>query len=310
MGEDSDLDYRYSQGVLTSFDVDVVHVAEPHLDMLLGTKGAAPYQRVLASSIFVRNLRRNKISLVQTLWNESKSEEGRMTRIARRILDKATDAFIVFDASVNSPNPKRTAVVPHAHFGDRFVGYPRRTKISGRVACLAHGYLPLAAKGLLGISRVTDADVTLRLAGAATKNLSNAITSAVAERPTRVSARLERLSDAALVQEITTAELVVLPRLETLEDLQMVFFALSMDRPVLTVRSPSLNALSASVGEGWLHLSESAITARDVDSALAASRQVSRTPSPNLAGRDLSTIRNQYETIFRRVTRRDTSLTG
>jgi beta-1,4-mannosyltransferase len=248
-----------------------------------------------------RNLRRHRIALVRTLYDSDKRGSRRLAdRLARRVLDKATTAFTVFDESVSTPAPDRTTVIPHAHFRDRYIGYPRGSQVRGRVLCIAAGELPNNARDLLAIPCVADTTgATLRLAGVASNALEADIRSALARHPSLVSARLERLSDGALLTEVDDAELVVVPKVQSLDELQMVYLALSVDRPVVTRLSEQMRLLATSVGPGWVHLSDGPITAQTVDDAFTAFRSPGRSSHPNLDGRDLASTGAAYATVFR-----------
>lgn len=300
VGSPSSLRFRFSQGVLTAFDVDVVHVADPNLDLLLGTRGANGYQRLLAALVFVRNLRRHGIALVRTLHPSDKTRLGRARVLAHRLLDRAATAFVTLDESTESPDPARTTVIRHPHFRERYVGYPRGEMVRGRMLCVSAAELPAQATGLLGVPRITDTEgVTLRLAGTASNSLESAIRSALAQHPAVISARLEQLSDGAQVQEISSAELVVLPKLETLSDLQLAFVVLSLDRPVLVPRTEAMSRLAEEVGPGWVHMVDGPITAETIDEAFMAIRAAGRAPRPTFDGRDLATTHAAYEELFR-----------
>ncbi|QKJ20352.1 hypothetical protein [Microbacterium hominis] len=300
VGDDSDIEFRFSQGVLTRFDVDVVHVVEPNLDQLLGTRGASGLQRVLATLALRRNLRRHRIALVRTLPGVGERvSRGRGERLARRILDGATSAFITFDETTPTPDAARTTVIPHAHFRERFVGYPRAEQIPGRILCVVSGALPNSVRSMLTIANLSDAaGVTLRIAGDAPDELGIAVHSAIARCAGLVSARLERLSDGAQVQELDAAELVAVPQVTSLEDLQLVFLALSLDRPVLTPRTDQMAELAAAVGPGWVNLCDGPITAQDLDDALECIRGGTPPTRPDLDGRDLTRTQQLHEAVL------------
>lgn len=300
--ESSDIKFRFSRSVLTDFDVDVVHLLDTHLDMLLGTKNAGPFQRFLAVKVLTANLRKHGIALVRTLpdaWTDGAG--SRAGSPATRMLDKATTAFVVFDESTPTPDASRTVVIPHAHFRDRFKGYPRGETIEGRLLCIARGELPSASSRMIGVPRATNtAGVSVRLAGEATEHLAQSIRSAAARHPSRVSARLERLSDGARVQEIDAAELVAVPEIGGIADLQTVYLALSLDRPVIVPRTPHMVALAAEVGTGWLHLTDGPITAAAVDDALGSLRRARSRRSPRFIERDLQAVMGKYSETFKR----------
>lgn len=298
----SDVDFRFSQSVLTRFDVDVVHVVDSELDHLLGAPASAPLQRLIAASALARNLRRHRIALVRTLVEEHRVGSSTLERRARQILDDATARFIVHDSAAGSPDPGRTSVIPHAHFRDRFLGFPRHPLTPGLILIPAAGELPENADHLLAVPRVAKTPgLRVRLVGLAAADRQAAATSMVARHPHQGSTRWERLSDGALVAEITSAELVVLPQVTSPPDMQMMFVALSLSRPVLTPRTPAASRVAAQVGPGWLCLSDGPIAAVDVDHALERTRDVERDPQPDLTGRELGLTRSEYAELFQQV---------
>lgn len=305
-GEKSDIEFRFSRGVLTEFDVDVVHVADPYLDVLLGTKGAGPVQRLLATMALTRNLRKHNIALVRTLPGTDGSQSGqRAGSLARRLIDRATAAFIVFDEVSPTPDQARTHVVPHADFRDRFLGYPQGEMCKGRVLSIARDRLPSAAAALVGIPRATEtAGVTMRLAGGADGPLEVLLNSARARHPHLVSLRLERLSDGAQVQEIDQAELVVVPEVTSLADLQTIFMALSRERPVLVSRAPQLESIASEIGATWIHFSDGPVTAASVDEALSLVRARTTREPPHLGRRSLAAAHVNYANVFQEVAKR------
>ncbi|QAY60616.1 hypothetical protein ET475_11865 [Microbacterium protaetiae] len=298
-----DVEFRFSQGVLTNFDVDVVHVVEPNLDRLLGTRGAAPWQRLLATWALARNLRRHRIALVRTLHGTvPPSSLHRAQRLAQEILNNATTAFVAIDESTATPDPARTIVIPHPHFRERFIGYPRGEQVKGRVLCIATEGLCPDVRSLLAMPRVVStSDVTLRLVGSAPDSVARSVRSEIARHDAGITTRFENPSDGAQVQEIDAAELVAIPQVRTLAEWQILFLALSCDRPVITPRSDSTTMLSHAVGAGWIHLTDGPITANDIDQAFSSIRKNVLTGSPRLEGRDLATTHKAYAALFRAV---------
>lgn len=295
-----ELAVRYSQGILRRLDVDVVHVADEHLDLLLGVEETRAFRRLLSIVVLATLVRSRRIALVRTLHPTEEPPVARgLAVVARRLLDKATCMFIAFDDSTPTPDARRTTVIPHAHFQDRFVGYPRREQLEGRVLCIAHSWLPPEVHALRATVRdARTVNLTLRVAGLMPDEFDN-IPIDVAADPTIVSERLALLSDGAQVQEITAAELVVAPRIDSLERLQGIFIALSLNRPVLTPRTETTSRLAEQVGPGWLLLCDGPITPDALDAAFTAMRSGHRSASPNLQGRDLLTIRAAYVEAFR-----------
>ena len=299
--ESSDIKFRFSRSVLTDFDVDVVHVLESQIDTLLGTKHAGPLQRLFAAEALARNLRKHGIALVRTLPGVS-TDVPTSRSLAQRVLDKATTVFVVLHQSTPTPDPARTTVIPHAHYRERLNGYPRAEMVVGRILCITRGQLPSSAQALTGVARATAVPgITLRFAGEMSESLESAVRSAVARHPATVSWRPELLSDGARAQEIDAAELVVVPEVTSIGDLQTVFLALTLNRPVITPRSLQMVALAGEVGSHWIYCTDGPVTAASVDEAFAAIRERPAGTVPGLEGRAVSTITAMYAAVFRRA---------
>lgn len=292
---------RFSQGVLTDFDIDVVHVESRELDLLLGTRGASGIQRLFAAIALVRNLRKHRIALVRTLHpTDASTRPGLANRIAQRWIDKATTTFIVLDESTAVPDASKVVVIPHADFGERFIGFPTATAVPGRLLCLAANQLPPRAESLLGVIRTTQTPgLTLRVAGIADSAFETRLRSVQARYPGLLSARLERLSDGAQIQEIDSAELIVLPELSSPADLQTVFLALSRSRPVLVPDSKALESLFSAIDPGWVHVSRGPINGRIIDETVSRVRTERRETLPTLSRRELTITREAYARAFR-----------
>jgi len=296
------IEYKFSQGVLTDLDVDVVHVLDANLDLLLGTSGETPLHRLLAVLALTRNLRRHRIALVRTIDETTcRVERHTLSRLACRLLDKSTSIFIAADTSLVSRGSSRARVIPHPHFRERFDGYPRGEQVRGRMLIIAPGSeLSDDAISLLALPSVaTVPGLTLRLAGTASGPLRKSIQSAMARSRSTLSARFERISDGASVQEFDAAELVLLPKARSSADLQTLFLALSLERPVLTPRTDLTMSIANSVGHGWLFLSEGSLTAQTIDGTFAALRESDRARQPDLTGRSLAATRDAYAALFR-----------
>lgn len=207
--------------------------------------------------------------------------------------------FVGFDQTASSHHDDRFEVVPHAHFRDRFTGYPRGVQVPGRVLCLSSVQVRPHAEALVAAMQAARTPgVTGRLAGSVPADLAERLIAARARRPAQLSLRLEMLSDGAQIQEIDASELVVAPGSETLEEMQVVFLALSLDRPVLTRRTDATVRLADDVGRGWIHLYDGVVTGGDIDAALGSAR-VAPTLHPHLTGRELAVVRAAYADLFR-----------
>jgi len=299
------IEFRFSQGVLTDFDIDVVHVPEHNLDILLGARGATGPQRLLASLALARNLRRHRIALVRTLPVGPDRSKADTDRLAQHVLDRATTLFVAPNADDPRINSSRARIIRHPHFRDRYIGYPRGDQVPGRILCVAARTLPSSTRKLLAAVRVMSTrNATLRVAGVASPELERQLQSATARHGRVISTRLELLSDGAQVHEMTQAELVVFPQpVESSEDLQAVYMALSLDRPVLAPHTTVLARLAHEVGRGWVHLSDGPITPEALDAAVRSIRDSSRSARPELTDGSLAAANAAYADVFRAAAR-------
>lgn len=244
----------------------------------------------------VRKLKKHGIALVQTVHGP----EARTTARWRRILDRATSTFITLDKNTPTPDPRRTVCIPHAHYRDRFLGYPRAEMVQGRVLCLAPDRLERAAQGPLRVfPLVQTPGLTLRLAGEGDPGLRSDVERGSDHGQRTVTMRMERLSDAAMLQELTAAELVVLPAIETLGDENLLFLALSMDRPVMVPSSPALQDLAQEVGPRWVHLHDGPVTAELIDHTMEQLRSLPPAREPMLEDRSIDATARRYAEAFR-----------
>src|SRR5699024_2535770 len=128
-----------------------------------------------------------------------------------------------------------------------------------------------------------DGDSALRIVG---QPLDRALADRIdraAAHDARITRRFGFLPDADLVDEVTRAQLVILPYRE-LHSSGAVLVALSLSRPVLVPDGPTTRALRDEVGAGWVHLFTGELDTDDLRRALHASRDLPGSP-PDLSAR-------------------------
>ncbi|SDT47372.1 hypothetical protein SAMN04489812_6081 [Microlunatus soli] len=305
VGDDpSDIDFRFFGGMLKQFDVDVVQLVDPI--RALGPRKTAEQRRAQALQL-VQTLAEHRIALVQTVLpgTADESVHGGPSDDSRMIIDRATDAFIALDDVTATPDPARTTVIPHRHYRDRFVGYPRDAQVPGRLLSVSRAGLARAAQGPLKVFSLTHTPgLSLRVVGDGDFGLDELAARAIARTPETVSARLEHVSDAQLVNQISAAEMVFLPDPASLDDLSTLLLTLSLDRPVVLPSSPTARRLAEQVGTGWVHCLPSPLTAELLDNTITAVRTTPRAPRPDLRGRDADAVAARYAALYRAVAER------
>lgn len=294
VGDDlSETEFTFFMGSYRARDVDVVHFHD--VDAFLGGRDTKPAARVVAATEAAEDLQDRGVALVRTVVGPQRGDDE-----ALAILDRVTSTFVVLDEATPAPDPRRTVLIPHAHHRDRFLGYPRGEQVPGRLLCIARADVGRVAEGALKVFSVTDTpDLSLRVAGEEDPTLETLLPRAIRRSPGRVTARTETLSDAEVIREVDGAELVILPSLDSLVDLGMLFTVLSMDRPVLLPDGPAARRLAEEVGPGWVLTHDGPITAEALDEAVAALRGTERGTRPNLDGRDFDTTVAAYAEVYR-----------
>ncbi len=96
---------------------------------------------------------------------------------------------------------------------------------------------------------------------------------------------LEFLSDAELVDVVSSSALLVLPY-SHMHNSGSVLAGLSLDTPVLVPANATNADLAAEVGAGWVLQYEGELTSADLVAALAAAEAEGRSASPDLSRRD------------------------
>lgn len=281
---------------LGPIEADVVHVNQAV--RLLSGGGSTNDERADIARSVVDELRRRDIPLVQTLHGAHQGAGAAW----RSTLDNATAAFIVLDPTTSTPDANRTTVIPHSHYRDRFVGYPRAEQIQGRLLAISPNRLVKVAAGPLKIFPLTNTPgLSLRVVGQTNPALDALLEKVLGRHPWRVSAQTGLISDAMMVTEISAAELVILPDNVTLVDESMLMLALSLDRPVLVPETAATRLLADEVGPGWVHHHPGALTAERLDEVVNAVRSTRRAEQPDLSKRDSAMTASRYAEVFRSV---------
>lgn len=299
-----DVSVRFASGTAPLSGCDVVH-ATGSPDGLLGiTRPVPAHERLTKVRELVALLEENGTALVRTLVGTRHPADDDAGAEAARLLDDATTTYVVVDDQTPTPDPARTVLIPYADHGPRFLGYPVRQQVDGRVLAVSTGRFGPTASSLLKTSFVTRTPgLSARVAGELDETTAALLARATERDPQAVSARVELLSDAALVEEITAAELVLAPAAQTLDDIHLLMMALSLGRPVLVPTDPTTTALATEVGDGWVLTHEGPVTAQVLDIALGATRTTRRATRPDLSARAWEATAHRYAAVFRDAAR-------
>lgn len=280
-------------------DFDVFHVHWPEMLIRDGNPLRAVAKRI-ALRLLLRRLRRRRIPVVRTLHNTRPHESGSDTQEDHylQLIDDATTLFIRLNPTTEVSSDRLQRTILHGHYRDRFAEFPRSDVVPGRILYFG---LIRPYKGvdelLRAFANVKSDDLSLRVVGRPTPELRQLIETAAAQDP-RVSYMLEFVPDDVLVDEVSKAELVVLPYREV-ENSGVVLVALSLDRPVVITSSASSEALAAEVGGHWVQTFSGPLTATTLLERLARVRTNEGGEEPSLSQRDWHFIGEQHRAAYR-----------
>lgn len=297
---DENMTFMFRQSVGRLGDVDVLHLVDS-ADTFLGLNDSStPKERMKRTRAFVDRLSTHEVALVRTLYGPSPELAHPLEAEAASLLDSATARFVTVNRATRTPDPARTAMIPYADLSERFAGYPTRDQIPTRLLCITDEKPGVVAEGILKTFFVNRTPgLTLRLAGGVNQLIHTELERARERTPNLITVRNELLSDAALVEEITAAELVVVPEPSTLAGYQLLMMALSFGRPTIAPDNKMLRALQDEVGESWVVPLATPITAERLDAAIAQARQSSPETRPNLNGRGWRETGRRYAQVYR-----------
>ncbi|WP_249670806.1 glycosyltransferase [Cellulomonas wangleii] len=282
------------------YDVVHLHWPESLFAARSGTRRTLKRWAFLAWTVRLAVLR---TPVVRTVHNvEHPRDVSRLESLGLRAVDRLTTARVVLndvDAQVRTRVP--TACVLHGHYRDWYAPHPRHDARPGSIAFVGLVRRYKGVEGLLAAFTETareGPDLTLTIAGRpSSEALADAVRGAAARDP-RVRARLGFLDDAALVQAVTSAQVVVLPY-RHMHNSGAVLAALSLDRPVLVPDTAVNRALADEVGPGWVLTYDDELTGGDLLKAVAATRDRAPGARPDLSRRGWQEAGRAHLAVYR-----------
>ena len=283
---------------------DVFHVHWPEILV----NGHSPLKK-LVRQVFtlglLAKLRITRTPLVRTVHNVDLPKGiGRREKWLLALIDRQTTLRVVLNPTTEVPVGSASALIPQAHYRDWFAEYTPAEQVPGRIGYVGRirGYKGLdalitafretrlsgqAAHSGAGTPATADAgdELSLQIGGyPSTTELADSIT-ALAAGDDRISIEFGFISDARLVEIVSSSELVVLPY-PLMHNSAAALTVLSLDRPILVPDNTVNRQLSDEVGPGWIHYFDAPLDAGEVLTALADARSIDREPRPRLGARD------------------------
>lgn len=285
---------------------DVFHVHWPEYLVRGRTVIHRLRNRALFTALLMR-LRLQRKPVLRTVHNLRPHEPG--DRGEARLLadlDDATSMLVRLTDSTPVDADRPHTTILHGDYRYPFRNYGHAAVIPGRL--LYFGRIePYKGVDLLleVFAALADDALSLRIVGRPTDSLRSVIT-AEADRAEAVTARLEFVSDQALVEEITASELIVLPYKE-MHNSGVLLVALSLNRPVLAPYSSTNELIQVEVGNEWLILYTGEFTAEVLRDAMAAVRGSSRSATVEMPSRDWVAVAARYAAAYRLLAGRESS---
>jgi glycosyltransferase involved in cell wall biosynthesis len=290
--------FTWRRALLGRYQVFHMHWAEAHL------RGANPLKKAVRQVFFLMLLLRLKLTripLVQTVHNvELPQGISRVDRALLLLTRRWTTLRIRLNDDTEMPAGRAYETILHGHYRDWFAEYERSAATPGRVAFVGsvrrYKAVPQLAEAF---ADTTDDKLSLRISGRPSSDELAAQLQAMADRDPRISLCLRTITDAELVEGVTSAALVVLPYPE-MHNSGAALATLSVDRPILVPDNPVNRKLADEVGPGWVQLFAAPLAATDLQTALTA---VADPPAaaPDLSQRDWPELAEQHRAAYRRA---------
>lgn len=290
------VEFDFAANLGRSKDTDVVFL--PHPEVVLGDARTASREQERRARRFIRALRQRRIALVSLRQGVPPRGAGPGSR-AIALLDAAATARISLAPTSGVEDDPRVERIPYSHLRDRFSGYPVSDVIPGRLVVTATDTLDAAYEATLKVFGISRLDGwTLHVLGHVPRHLTASFERSAAAHPRRIALHTDTLSDAARIQAITRAEMLVISAPETTESIGTMMLALSLDRPVLVQKTVSSDAIAAAAGPGWVRTHEGPLTAETLEEAIAQLRSDPPSGSPILDDMDPNQVAERYQQTF------------
>jgi beta-1,4-mannosyltransferase len=288
--------FSMRRALLSRYDVFHVHWPE-YLFRHRHPLGALLKQ--LCAALLLFKLAVTRTAVVRTLHNLSPHEDkGWRERTLLKWLDALTTRWIRLNTTTPLQAPA-TDTVLHGHYRDWYASKPKSKMVRGR---LLHFGLIRPYKGVETLvevmPKIQSEGVSLRIVGSPASEAMRQLVLEAGERDPRISSLLQYVDDDTLAQEVSAAELIVLPYRQ-MHNSGTLLLALSLGRPVLAPWNGANQAIADEVGADWVQLYRGEFDADAIDTALAAVRKGDRPAAPDLSQREWAAAGEAHYRAYR-----------
>lgn len=284
---------------------DVLHLHWPENLIRGRTRLGTIVRRVLLVALLGR-LALGRRAVVRTFHNVAPHEAGgAIERMLLRRLDRRTNAFVRLNGQTEVPErgDRPDPVIPIPTYAPFFADCQQAQPVAGRLVFFGLIRRYKGIESLLeAFAGVGDPAWRLHIAGQSAEPELTALIESAAERDGRIRARLEHLPDDDLAEEITAAEVVVLPYPE-MHNSAAALLALSLGRPVVVPDNPITADLAAEVGEPWVIRYTLPLTADKLHASVLAARLSDRASAPDLSRRSWAAVLDAHRELYRALVR-------
>ena len=295
------LNFSYRNALLGRYDVYHSHWPE------ILVSGHSPLKKIARQVLalaFLARLAFRKTPIVRTMHNLERPE-GLTWRESRMLdlIDRMTTLRIRLNPTTVLAPGQAFETILHGHYRSWFHSLPKHAIVQGQI-----GYFGLIRR-YKGVERLVAAfeqtegaatPLTLRLGGKPSSDELEQTIIRLAGDDDRISSALHFLSDAELVEIVTTSEIIVLPY-RFMHNSGGALTSLSLDRPVLLPDNAVNRLLAEEVGPGWIYRYAGELTADVLLQTVAAVRIAPRTTHPNLENRQWGSAGRLHVAAYRRA---------
>lgn len=293
------LNFSWRHAIFGHYDVYHSHWPE----ILVGANGPLKaLMKQLFVAIFLTRLRLTRTPIVRTLHNIYRPDGmSRRQNYLLDAIDRRTSLFIRLNPTTVVLAGKPAVTIPHGDYKQWLSSYPTSEAISGRF-----GFVGLIRR-YKGVERLLESftkideantEISLQIGGNPSTDEIAQVVRELALRDERVSMELHFLTDAKMVEIVTSSELVVLPY-HFMHNSGGLLMALSLARPVLVPDNEVNRCIAKEVGPGWVHFFSGELATEDLLAALEESRRQRRGAEPDLSRRSWESTGIQHVQAYR-----------